>query len=208
MKTRACCCGCGQEADSGAKYLSDHYLRLIQARRKWKRLRRHAGSRGVHFDLQLADFMELVFDRWPRTAWQVRRIDRGTGFTWENVVVVDRSGADAGEQLLVRRALAAIKRAGLQATVIDQVLNAFTAQGGRCATTGRPLRITGRLTGPDMLDIRPPDAAATDGTVVLVIRAVADHVRRWGKAHLLEMASAIARSERSAARSRKPGEIA
>jgi hypothetical protein len=145
---RCACNGCDQPADPGSRYHGDHYKRLVVARRKLRRLERYAASQTTFFDLELADILDLVHRRWPDTSWQLRRTTVDCGFVPENICVVDRKAKlPNGAQLLVVRAAAALqlRRPGPGLDVRD-ALEIFERQKGRCAVSGRTLRIIGRPT--------------------------------------------------------------
>lgn len=203
MRSPCACGACDRLADEGSRYSGDHYRRLVAARRKWRRLTRYAALHGIPLGIRLEQILALVHERWPDTSWQLRRADRRLGFVAENIVVLDRRArTPTNVRLLIERAGSALRARRLASQhTVEHVLQAFNRQGGRCAVSGRKLRVTGRGTDGDALDIRP--STGGDAPLVLVTRAVAEHELRWGARHLRDLARSIVEHAEPSGRGRE-----
>lgn len=207
-RSKSCKCGCGQPALGRGRYVPDHFEILVAARRRLREARRNAWRKGVPFHLDLASFVDLVKRAWPKDrGLALQRIDRRLGYVQGNVMLAPvqggrRSGLTPAK--LGRRLQRLANRADLTGRITVAELHAvYATQRGRCAVSGRILKITPALRDPDAvaLVLRDPGKPVTPANLLFVTASV-QHAARWGLSAFVDLASSTARHQKRLATDR------
>lgn len=202
IKSKSCKCGCGQPVPGRGRYVPDHFEILVAARRRLREARRNAWRKGVPFRLDLASIVDLVKGAWPKDrGLALRRIDQRQGYVPDNMKLAPvQGGRPTGltPAKLRRRLQRLANRADLTGRITVSELHAvYASQRGRCAVSGRTLKITPALRDPDAiaLVLRDPGKAIAPANLLFVTAAV-QHAARWGLSAFVDLASSTARHQK------------
>lgn len=196
MIDRLCACDCGQPAARGSRYAPGHHQFWSIVNRRFRALERYAWLRGITFTITKRNVAELIADCWQSmNGVAIRQIDRRRGLVPGNLRLGRgrRRRPESDAQVRGRLVKFLRRRAVARDLSLDELERLYRAQRGRCAITGRRLRLGLGTKHPSALTIVAihPERGFVAPNVKLVIRAVSAIALELGEDYLVEIARAI-----------------
>lgn len=211
---KLCKCACGEQTSNRSRYHGNHGQIMAMARRRLGRIRRRARHHKIEFKLRLKDVRDLIFSLPDMGATcYFERIDRRRGFLPGNVIVTQRRGE--ATKLVPQKPIkvAQIEEIAdrLQRLIdvefgkndvpplsIQDLIDAWESQGGKCALSGVALQVDRRFY-PDAAAISRPNPSEpwSKNNFKFVCYCLKVVIDKWGDGLLLRMAARITKKNKT-----------